>query len=367
MYFKCDGLDLSEAVSKVLKATSSKTTAPILEGIKISAHNDSIVLSATDLELSIQKTIKAEVITEGETVVPGKLFSEYLRRLTNEEISFELNEKNQLKISYTDSVGFIQCMEVIEFPEIKDIDKEEYFEISKTTLKNVINKTLFSVATDDSRPLLKGVNFEIIDGEIKIVALDGYRLSIATSKVNSASSDFKFVVPGRCLGEISKMLEGEDLVKVYIHSNNLMVDMIDTVIITRLLEGEFINYKHVFRNTNFTTTVTINKSQLEDAIERASIILSKVDKNNLVKFDIKENILTLTSDSEIGNVKENITVAMKGSDVVIAFNSKYFTDCLRAIDDEFIKINFENSIHPCIITPSEGESYLFLILPVRMK
>ena len=364
MYFKCDGLDLSEAVSKVLKATSSKTTAPILEGIKISAHNDSIVLSATDLELSIQKTIKAEVITEGETVVPGKLFSEYLRRLTNEEISFELNEKNQLKISYTDSVGFIQCMEVVEFPEIKDIDKEEYFEISKTTLKNVINKTLFSVATDDSRPILKGVKFEIIDGEIKLVALDGYRLSIATSKVNSASSDFTFVVPGRCLGEISKMLEGEDLVKVYIHSNNLMVDMIDTVIITRLLEGQFINYKQIL-SSNFTTTVTINKSQLEDAIERASI-LSKVDKNNLVKFDIKENILTLTSDSEIGNVKENITVAMKGSDVVIAFNSKYFTDCLRAIDDEFIKINFTNSILPCIITPSEGESYLFLILPVRM-
>lgn len=364
MYFKCDGLDLSEAVSKVLKATSSKTTAPILEGIKLSAHDDCIVLSATDLELSIQKTIKAEVLTEGETVVPGKLFSEYLRKLTSEQISFELNEKNQLKISYTDSVGFIQCMEVVEFPEIKDVDKEEYFEISKASLKNVISKTLFSVATDDSRPILKGVKFEIIDGEIKLVALDGYRLSIANAKVNSASSDFTFVVPGRCLGEISKMLEGDDLIKVYIHSNNLMIDMIDTVIITRLLEGQFINYKQIL-SSNFTTTVTINKSQLEDAIERASI-LSKVDKNNLVKFDIKENILTLTSDSEIGNVKENITVAMKGSDVTIAFNSKYFTDCLRAIDDEFIKINFTNAILPCIITPSEGESYLFLILPVRM-
>jgi len=364
MYFKCDGLDLSEAVSKVLKATSTKTTAPILEGIKLSAHDDCIVLSATDLELSIQKTIKAEVLTEGETVVPGKLFSEYLRKLTSEQISFELNEKNQLKISYTDSVGFIQCMEVVEFPEIKDVDKEEYFEISKSDLKNVIGKTLFSVATDDSRPILKGVKFEVIDGEIKLVALDGYRLSIANSKVVNATSDFTFVVPGRCLGEISKMLEGEDLIKVYIHSNNLMIDMVDTVIITRLLEGQFINYKQIL-SSNFTTTVTINKSQLEDAIERASI-LSKVDKNNLVKFDIKENVLTLTSDSEIGNVKENITVAMKGSDVTIAFNSKYFTDCLRAVDDEFIKINFTNSILPCIITPSEGEKYLFLILPVRM-
>ena len=364
MYFKCDGLDLSEAINKVIKATSTKTTAPILEGIKLSAHGDSLTLSATDLELSIEKTIKAEVITDGETVVPGKLFSEYLRKLTNEQISFELNDKNQLKIAYTDSVGYIQCMDVVEFPEIKDIERGSYFEIAKSTLKGLINKVLFAVATDDSRPILKGIKFEIINGEIKLVALDGYRLSIATKKVENSTDDFTFVVPGRCLGEISKMLEGEDNVKVYIHSNNLMLDMEDTVVITRLLEGQFINYKQIL-SSNFTTTATINKSQLEDAIERASI-LSKADKNNLVKFDIKENVLTLTSDSEIGNVKENITVAMKGSDITIAFNSKYFTDCLRVVDDEFIKINFTNSILPCIITPSEGEEYLFLILPVRM-
>lgn len=364
MYFKCDGLELSEAVSKVLKATSSKTTAPILEGIKLSAHEDKLKLSATDLELSIEKTIKAEVIADGETVVPGKLFSEYLKKLTNEQISLELTEGNKLKISYTDSVGSIQCMEVVEFPEIKDVDKDEYFEISKQTLKNVINKSLFAVATDDSRPILKGIKFEIIDKDIKLVALDGYRLAIANSKVLNASSDFNFVVPGRCLNEISKMLENDEVIKVYIHSNNLMLDMGDTVVITRLLEGQYINYKQIL-STNFTTTVTINKSQLEDAIERASI-LSKVDKNNLVKFDIKENVLTLTSDSEIGNVKENLTVAMKGSDITIAFNSKYFTDCLRVVDEEFIKINFTNSILPCIITPSEGEDFLFLILPVRM-
>lgn len=364
MYFKCDGLDLSEAVNKVIKASSTKTTAPILEGIKLKTDGDNLVLSATDLEFSIQKTIKAEVVSEGETVVPGRLFSEYLKKLTNEQVSFELNDKNQLKISYTDSVGYIQCMDVVEFPEIKDIGRDNYFEIDKTVLKNLINKVLFAVAQDDSRPILKGVKFEIVDKEIKLVALDGYRLSIASNKVVNTTDDFTFVVPSRCLGEISKMLEGEDLVRVFIHANNLMLDMGGTVVTTRLLEGQFINYKQIL-STNFTTIVTINKSQLEDAIERASI-LSKTDKNNLVKFDIKENVLTLTSDSEIGNVKENLTVAMKGSDITIAFNSKYFTDCLRSVDDEFVKINFTNSILPCIINPSEGDGYLFLILPVRM-
>ena len=131
MLFRCDGLDLSEAVNKVLKAVSSKTISPILEGIKISAFGDSVVLSGTDLELSIQKTIKAEVIDEGETVVPGKLFGEYLRKLTNEQISLELNERNQLRISYSDSEGFIQCMDVLEYPELKNVDKVEYWRMEK--------------------------------------------------------------------------------------------------------------------------------------------------------------------------------------------------------------------------------------------
>jgi len=364
MLFRCDGLDLSEAVNKVLKAVSSKTISPILEGIKISAYGDSVVLSGTDLELSITKTIKAEVIDEGQTVVPGKLFGEYLRKLTTEQISLELNERNQLRISYSDSEGFIQCMDVLEFPELKNVDKEQYFEVNRQDLKNLINNVIFAVAVDDSRPILKGVLFEINDGKVRAVALDGFRMAMANKNIISTASDFSFIVPARSLAEISRMLDSDETVKIYVHSNNLMVDMNDTIITTRLLEGQFINYRQIL-NSNFNTTVSIKKSQLEDAIDRASL-LSKGDKNSRVKFDITENSLVLTSDSEIGNVKENITVSMKGADITIAFNSKYFTDCLRATEDEYIKINFSNAISHCIVTPSENEDYLFLILPVRM-
>ena len=364
MLFRCDGLDLSEAVNKVLKAVSSKTISPILEGIKISAYGDSVVLSGTDLELSITKTIKAEVIDEGQTVVTGKLFGEYLRKLTNEQISLELNERNQLRISYSDSEGYIQCMDVMEFPELKNIDKVQYFEINRTDLKNLINSVIFAVAVDDSRPILKGVLFEINDNSVRAVALDGFRMAMANKQLVNTTSNFSFIVPARSLAEISRMLDSDGTVKIYVHSNNLMVDMIDTVITTRLLEGQFINYRQIL-NSNFNTTVSIKKSQLEDAIDRASL-LSKGDKNSRVKFDITENSLILTSDSEIGNVKENITVSMKGADITIAFNSKYFIDCLRATEDEYIKINFSNSISHCIVTPSDNEDYLFLILPVRM-
>ncbi len=364
MLFRCDGLDLSDAVNKVLKAVSSKTVSPILEGIKISATGDTVVLTGTDLELSIQKTIKAEVIDEGETVVPGKLFGEYLRKLTNEQISLELNERNQLRISYADSEGFIQCMDVVEFPELKNVDKVEYFEINQTALKNLINTVIFAVAVDDSKPILKGVLLEVEGENIRAVALDGFRMAMANQKVVSTTSNFTVVVPARSLAEISRMLDRDENVKVYVHSNNLMVDMTDTVIITRLLEGKYINYRQIL-NSNFNTTITIKKSQLEDAIDRAGL-LSKGDKNSRVKFDITENALVLTSDSEIGNVKENIPVTMKGADIIIAFNSKYFADCLRSCEDEYIKINFSSAISHCIVTPSESEEYLFLILPVRM-
>lgn len=364
MLFRCDGLDLSEAVNKVLKAVSTKTISPILEGIKISAYGDSVVLSGTDLELSITKTIKAEVIDEGQTVVPGKLFGEYLRKLTNEQISLELNERNQLRISYADSEGFLQCMDVLEFPELKNIDKVEYFEINRSSFKNLINNVIFAVAVDDNRPILKGVLFEVNETSVRAVALDGFRMAMANKNIISTTSNFSFIVPSRSLSEISRMLDGDETVKVYVHSNNLMVDMDDTIITTRLLEGQFINYRQIL-NSNFNTTVSIKKSQLEDAIDRASL-LSKGDKNSRVKFDITENSLVLTSDSEIGNVKENITVSMKGADITIAFNSKYFSDCLRATEDEYIKINFSNAISHCIVTPSENDDYLFLILPVRM-
>ncbi len=365
MYFKCDGLDLSEAVSKVIKATSSKTTSPILEGIKFTCDGDYVTLLATDLELSIQKTIKAEVMGDGEIVVPGRLFSDYLRKLTNEKIECSLELGNRLKIAYNESKGYIQCMDVLEFPAVKEISKNSYFEISQKTLRNIINKVIFSVAVDDSKAILKGVLFEIEGENLKAVAVDGYRLAMCSTKVKVQNVTQNVIVPGRSLQEISKLLsDSDEMVRVYVDSNILMLDLGDTVVTTRLIEGQFINYKQIISN-NFETGVVIRKVQLEDAIERASI-LSKIDKNNLVKFDIRENVLTLTSNSEIGNITENISANVDGNDLIIAFNSKYFSDCLHAIDDEYIKLNFVNSVNPCIVTACEGGEYLYLILPVRI-
>jgi DNA polymerase-3 subunit beta len=360
----CQGLDLSEAILKVIKAASNKTTNPILEGIKITAEDNTLTLVATDGELAIEKKIIADVKIEGETVVPGKFFNEYVRRLTGEQIELSLNERNQLKIKYTDSEVFIQCLNVMEFPTIQKIDNGEFFEIEQRELKDIIHKTIFSVSLEDTRPVLKGCLFEINENKLTSVALDGYRLALAIKPIKHTTAKTSIIVPGRSLNEMSKLLTDEDsIARVYLQKNYLMLEQDSTKIITRLLDGDFINYKQIIP-TEFSTVVTVNRLQIEEALERASI-LARVSSDNSVKFNVKDNVLTLEAKSEIGNVEENITIALDGQDLTISFDARFFKECLRVTSDEFLKLNLTTSINPCVIKPNEGEEYLFLILPLK--
>ena len=365
MKLVCEGLELSDALLKVSKGTSNRTTNPILEGIKLTADEDYLTLSATDLELSIEKTIRAEVKIEGQTVVPGKLFAEYVKKLSNEQIELNLSDKNLLTIKYTDSVGKIQCLNPNEFPQIKQPDFNDYFEIKQKDFKALISKSIFAVAVEDSRPILKGCKLEIKGDTIKSVALDGYRLALVKKNIVSATSDFSVIVPARSLGEISKLLEDSDeTIKVYIQKNHLMIDLNSTKITTRLLDGDYLNYNQIIPQ-NFNTSLILNKEQLEDAIERASL-LSRIDKNNMIKFDITDKVMVLSSKSDLGDIKENITISLTGNDLTIAFNARYFSEALRVVGDEFLKLNFVSQVGPCIITSNDSDEFLFLILPVRI-
>ena len=365
MKVTCEGLDLSVATAQVIKAISSKTTNPVLEGIKLTAENDTLKLSATDLELAIEKTIKADVKMEGEAVVPGKFFSEFVRKLTNDRIELELNDKNQLKINYTDSESYVQCYNVKEFPNLEILGDSEYFVMSKKDFKNLVAKSIFSTALDDTRPILKGVCFEIGKEIITAVGLDGYRLALVKKPVKDSSVETRIVVPAKSLTEISKFLEDSDEeIKICVQKNFLMVDIDSTKIISRLIEGDFINYKQIVPS-EFSTSIIISRNMFEEAIERTSI-LSRIDRNNLVKFEIREKILTLTSNSDIGNIRENIGIALTGNDLTIAFNSRYFSEGLRTMSDEAIKISFNTPSSPCVVTPVDGDEYLYLILPVRI-
>ena len=360
----CDGLNLSIAVSNVSKAISGKSAAPVLEGIKISAKDSTLILTATDLEISIEQRIPAEILVEGEIVVPGKYFLDFIKKLNNEQIELSLVNNNCLKIKYNDSEGILQCLNVDEFPAFERINMGDTFSLIQKELKDLITKTVFCSAVEDSRPILKGVLFEIEDYEMTAVALDGYRLALVKKPLEQSSKKMNVIIPSRSLVEIAKLLDSdENPVTIYIDNNKLMVEIDNVTIMTRLLEGEFILYKNIIPK-DFVSTVNFNKSQLEEGLERASV-LARGLKNNLVTFDIKEEKCNIVSISEIGNIKEKISITLNGKELAISFNPRYVSDALKSIGVENVKFKFNSSTSPAIITPVDNENTVYMILPIR--
>lgn len=363
----CSGSDLSDAVGKVFKAVSVRTTNPILEGIKLKAENGTLTLTATDLELAIEKVIVADVKVEGETVVPGRFFAEFVKRLAQEQIELMLVGGNRIRISYGDSSGELQCLNAEDYPQIKELNNAQSFVIIRSELRDLVNKVAFSVATDGARPMLKGVLLEVDDVSLTGVALDGYRLAKCVKPVEKTTASMRALVPARCLTEIARLIDDEDApVEVCVQKNYLAVDLEHTRVTTRLMDVDFINYKQIIP-AYFETMATLPKDQFEAGIERA-VLLSRSDKSNLVRFDLRENVLQLSSTSDIGNVTEKIFIKLDGKDLSIAFNARYFTEILRYIDSESIVIKFTDAASPCIVVPTGSlEDFMYLILPVRMQ
>jgi len=365
MKLVCNGNDLSLAVGQVFKAASQKSTNPILEGILLRAEGGALTLTATDLELAIEKCIPSDIKIEGETVVPGRFFAEFVKKLSHEQIELSLIE-GRLRIRYTDSEAFLQCFSPAEFPPVKELTGAQKFTIIRSEFKDLINKIAFSVSQDDARPMLKGVLLEIGDVSVTGVALDGYRLAKCVKPIEKTTALMSAVVPSRCINEIGRLLDDSaDPVEVLIQKNYLMVNLDSTRITTRLLDGDYINYKQIIPQY-FESSVTVPKELFEDGLERA-ILLAKSEKNNLVKFEIREDVLKLQSNSEIGNFTGKIPVRLSGLDITIAFNARYFTELLRFIAVDHIIVKFINSVSPCVVIPAgAAEDFMYLILPVRM-
>lgn len=361
----CDGLDLSDAVLTVSKALSIKSTNPVLEGIKIIASGDSLTLIATDTELTIIRKIKADVLMEGETVVVGKYFVEFTKKLEKEQVELCKLESDQLEIKYSDSVSELQTYPVDNYPKTNIANDGDFFVASQGDFKKIVERTTFACLQDDSRPILKGCLFDIENNLLTCVALDGFRMSVVKNEIN-ASGNFKAVIPSRTLLEISRLLgnDNEEL-KVVLKNNTLLVEVGNTILISRLIEGEFVKYNHILP-TSFANIATVNKGSLLQSIDRASIV-AKNDRYNIIKFDIKENVLNISAKSEVGNVNENVNINLKGKDLAIAFNGKYIMDFLKIIDNDFVNLNFNSPIDPCIIQPTNDEQFLYLVLPVRIN
>ncbi len=362
MKFVCDGLTLSEAVVKTSKACAVRTTSPIMECIKLSAKNDEVVLLATDGELSIQKKIKAEVFEEGEICVPGKLFSDFIGKLTNVEITIQTGERG-MEIKYLDSGSYMQVVSAEEFPKINLEIGENSFVMKKSALKRIIAETTFCCAQDDSRPILKGCLLDFKD-YLEITALDGYRLALSTAEIINKTGEKSIICPARTLSEISRSLtDGDEEITIYTQNGMLLVNTDGMTIVSRLYLGDFIRKENVLPK-NFSTMVTLQKEELVASVERAAILI-RGDKNNLVTLEIGGSLVKISSVSEAGNVSESVKADVEGKDLTISMNAKYLLDGLNALSENEVVLSFNGPVSPFILQNKEQRDSLYLILPVR--
>jgi len=361
----CDGLDLAEAVSAVSRASNARAINPILEGIKLTAGDGTLTLAATDLEMYIQKTIRADVKTNGTVVVPGKLFAEYTNKLGNHSVSLTL-EGDSMLITHGDNVCNFQCLLLVEYPDIIDIKKKPHFSIKSKDFTDFITKARISASLDDSRPILKGILCEIAKDTITGVSLDGFRLSRVKKAITNHGGEMKIVVPARSLDEIKKLVADDSgEVSVIIDNKFFQVNINKTTFAGRLIDGEFINYAQIIP-AKFDSGVVVERAAFETAVERAGLLVRN-DKINLITLGITDKLIAITSNNEIGKIAEKVPASLSGKDTRISFNAKYLFDVLRATSDEFIKINFNGELSPCTIESAKAGDYLFLILPVRMS
>lgn len=355
---------LSKNISIVQKGISSKTTLPILNGILVEAYNDNLKLTGTDLELGIETYLDCEVIEEGETVITSKIFGDIIKKLPNDDVIITVDESYNIHIVCGHSEFNIIGQPSEEYPELPQINDESSFEIPKDLLKNMIRQTVFATAQDETRPILTGALLEVNNRNAALVALDGYRLALKNASI-PFDSDIKVVIPGKTLSEVSRIIdEEEENIKVMFTSSHILFNLGDTVINSRLLEGQFLNYKDIIRD-EYKSRAVVKTKDIKDSIERASL-LAREGRNNLVKFDIKDDKMVITSNSEIGNVHEDIDIDLEGEDIVIAFNSKYVLDGLKVIDSDEVIMDFISNVNPCIIRPKDDKNYTYLVLPVRL-
>lgn len=362
----CDGGDLAEAVGKAIRAISNKSNNPILDNIRIEASEGTLMFTATDNELTVMTGIVGDVSDGGIALIPGKLFSDFTRRLTGERIELETSG-SKLILRYGDSESEFACADPEDYPDPATVSDARSFAMTKVALKDLINKVAFSVRQDDVRPILKGVLLEVGENSVTAVALDGYRLAKCVKPLVSESVSMKAVVPARCLNEVARLLDDSDEeVRIYVQQGRIRVDIGHTTITSVLYEGEFVAYRNIIR-TSFDTIVTIATQQLYDSLERA-LLLTRDDRSNPVRLDISERLMRITSASGKGNLDERLAVVTSGPDLTIAFNAKYFTELLRVCGADSVTIKFNSPADPCVVVPCGGEEdFLYLVLPVRVS
>lgn len=367
MRFTCASSDLMNGLSIATRALATRSTFPILEGVLMESCDEGLRLTCTDSVISIVTAIPATIEEEGRVVVPGRLFSEVVRKLPAGEVFGSVADNFSTTLKCMGSRTTLAGQSADNFPELPKVNAENSVELPQTLLRDMIRQTSFAISTDESRMILTGSLLEIGGGEVRLVALDGFRLAIRLERISPDVPEINAVIPGKVLAEVAKIIgdEEEEMVRLVIGGNQLMVSVQSTRVYAQLIEGEYIKYRQIMPK-EWKTRIKVERAEMEKCIDRASL-MAREGKNNLVKFRIEEQRLIITSNSELGDVYEELPIESEGDDLEIAFNVKYVSDVVRTVEDEFVYMRFITNVSPCVICPIEGDAFTYLVLPVRLN
>ena len=361
--------DLVDSISIVQKAVPNKTTMSILECILIDASQGRIQLTANDMDFGIKTLCSGQILEAGKAALEAKLFSEIVRRLpegTDIDIVIETDDRNNTVITCENSVFRILGRDADEFTTLPRIDKTQSVSVSQYTLKNIINQTIFSIASNDSNKKMTGEYFEVKGDNLSVTSLDGHRISIRRVKLNESYDSFHAIVPGKSLSEISKILSGGvyDEVVLYFSRNHIMFEFNDTIVVTSLIDGEYFHVAQML-SEDYETKVQVNRKDLLECIERSMIFVHENEKQPLI-FKIEDAVMGLKINTERGTMDAEVAIRKSGNDLMIGFNPKYLVDALRNIESEEVSLYMSIPRSPLFIRDDE-QTYNYMILPVNFN
>ncbi len=366
MKISCSKSSLMNGINIVSKAVSTKSTMTNLQCILLECDFNEIHLIANDIELGIETIIEGTILEPGRIALDAKLLSDYIRKLPDSEITIETNSNYQANIRCERSKFNIHGTSGEDFNYLPEVDKSTSITISQFTLKEIIRQTIFSISTQENTKIMTGELFEINGNTLRVVSLDGHRISIRKVELKDTYGSIKVIIPGKTLNDISKILNDgtENDVSIYFTNRHILFEFDNTKVVSRLLEGEFYKIDQMLSN-DYETMFTINKKEFYDCIDRSTLLISESDKKPII-MNIDNSSIHLKIDSSRGDtMNEEIEIKKEGKDIKIGFNPKFLMDALRVIDDEEVDIYMINAKSPCFIR-NKDNSYIYLILPVSI-
>lgn len=364
MKLVCSKSNLLNGVQIVSKAVPNKTTMSILECILIDSSDNRIKLTANDMELGIETIIEGEIIEKGQIALDAKILLDIVRKLPDNDVKIETDSSFKTNITCEKAKFTIIGKSGEDFSYLPSIERIDSIVVSQFTLKEVVRQTIFSIADNDNNKLMTGELFEINGNELKVVSLDGHRISIRKIELKDSYPSRKVVVPGKTLSEVSKIVSGDTDkdVNIFFTGKHIIFEFDNTTVVSRLIEGEYFRIDQML-SSDYETKVTINKRELLECIDRATLLVKEGDKKPII-ITINDEMMELKINSTVGSMNEEIDISKQGKDIMIGFNPKFMIDALRVIDDEQIDIYLVNPKAPCFIRDA-AEKYIYLILPVN--